>query len=183
MFAPALRRLSGRTAFSFIAAATTLALLACGASGDGGDVSGPSEPPSNIFGTWILESVSGEKLPARINEFRDAQLDVTVKAELVSGQLTLKQDQTFEYAFVSRATAGSFVGPDILIPPDGALQGGAWVRDGNVLRRVRGAGQPADSLVLTGSKLRWAVAFPQGPPGSTIDVAKTLIFSQNLRAE
>jgi hypothetical protein len=89
---------------------------------------------------------------------------VTVKAELVSGLLTLKHDQTFEYAFVSRATVGSIVGPDILIPPEGVFQGGAWVRAGNVLHRVRGPGQAADSLVLAGSKLRWVVAFPQGAP-------------------
>jgi hypothetical protein len=186
MFAPALRRPAGRTAFTFIAAAATLALLACGAGGDGGgeDISGPADPPSdNIFGTWFLESVSGEQLPARVNQYHDSQLDVTIKAELVTGYVTLKQDQTFEYAFVSRATVGSFVGPDIATPPEGALQGGAWVRDGNVLRRVRGPGQPADSLVLTGSKLRWVLVFPQGAPGNTVDVAQTLIFSQNLPAE
>jgi hypothetical protein len=186
VFAPATRRPARRTAFTFMVAAATLALFACGGGGDGAgdDISGPPDPQSdNIFGTWILESVSGEQLPARVNQFRDDQLDVLVKAELVSGQLTLKQDQTFEYAFVSRATVGSFVGPDILIPPEGALQGGAWVRDGNVLHRIREAGQPADSLVLTGSKLRWVVAFPQGAPGSTIDVAQTLLFGRNLPAK
>jgi hypothetical protein len=184
MFAPALRRPAGRTAFTFLATVATLALLACGAGGDGGDISGPPDPPSdNIFGTWFLESVSGEQLPARVNQYRDDQSDATVKAELVKGHVILNQDQTFEYAFVIRATAGSIVGPDIPIPAEGALQGGAWVRDGNVLRRVRGAGQPADSLVLTGSKLRWVVSFPQGAPGNTVDVAQTLIFSQNLPAE
>jgi hypothetical protein len=56
MFASALRRPCGRTTFTFIAAAATLALVACGA---GGDISGPAGPPSdNIFGTWVLESVS-----------------------------------------------------------------------------------------------------------------------------
>jgi hypothetical protein len=43
-------------------------------------------------------------------------LDLTAKAELVNGHVTLKQDQTFEFAFVTRATAGSFVGPDIRSP-------------------------------------------------------------------
>lgn len=126
-------------------AAATLALLACGA-GEGEDISGPPDPPSeSIFGTWVLESVSGEGIPARVNQYRDAQLDLIVKTELVRGLLTLKHDQTFEYAFVIRATVGSIVGPDILVPAEGVFQGGAWVRTGNVLHRVRGPGQPADS--------------------------------------
>jgi len=45
-----------------------------------------------------------------------------------------------------------------------------------VLRRVRGPGQPADSLVLAGGKLQWVVVFPQGAPGNTIDVTQTLVF-------
>ena len=180
MFAPALRRPSGRTAFTFLATAATLALLACGAGGDGtgDDISGPPDPPSdNIYGTWFLVSVSGEPVPARINQFYDSQLDLTVKAELVNGHVTLKQDQTFEFAFVTRATAGSFVGPDIPIPAEGALQGGTWIREGNVLHRVRGPGQPADSLVLrAGGKLEWVVPFPQGAPENTVLVGQTLTF-------
>ncbi len=178
MLGSTLRRSSGRTAITCLAAAATLTLLACGAGGGGDDISGPADPPSdNIYGTWYLVSVSGEPLPARVNQYRDSQLDLTVKNELVRGFVTLKQDQTFEFAFVSRATVGSLVGDDILIPAEGVLQGGAWVRDGNVLRRVRGPGQPADSLVLTGSgQLQWVVSFPQGAPGNTVDVGQTLTY-------
>ena len=187
MFAPALGHPSGRTALNFIAAAATLAVLACGAGGDGPgeDIAGPPEPPSaNIYGTWFLVSVSGEPVPARINQFHDSQLDMTVKAELVNGHVTLKQDQTFEFAFVTRATAGSFVGPDIPIPAEGALQGGTWIREANVLHRVRGQGEPADSLVLTASgTLQWVVKFPQGAPGNTVDVGQTLTFIHDAPPE
>ena len=183
MFAPAIRLSPGRTPLRFIAAAATLALLACG-GGDGpaDDITGPPASPTvDIYGTWFLVSVSGEPVPARINQFYDDQLDLTVKAELVNGHVTLKQDQTFEFAFVSRATAGSFVGPDIPIPAEGALQGGTWIRDGNVLHRVRGPGEEADSLVLTASgTLQWVVKFPQGAPENTVLVGQTLTFTHDL---
>jgi hypothetical protein len=99
MFALALRRSPGRTALSFLAAAAALVLLACdGGEGSGEDIAGPPAPPTaDIYGTWSLVSVSGEPVPARINQFYDDQLDLTVKAELVNGHLTLKQDQTFEF--------------------------------------------------------------------------------------
>jgi hypothetical protein len=187
MFAPATRRPARRTAFTFVVAAATLALFACGGggSGAGDDISGPADPPSdNIYGTWFLVSVSGEPVPARINQFYDSQLDLTVKAELVNGHVTLMQDQTFEFAFVTRATAGSFVGPDIPIPAEGALQGGTWIREGNVLHRVRGPGQPADSLVLTaGGRLEWVVPFPQGAPENTVMVGQTLTFIHDAPPE
>jgi hypothetical protein len=105
---------------------------------------------------------------------------VTVKAELVNGHVTFLQNETFEFAFVIRATVGSIVGPDIPTPAEGAIPGGAWVRDGNVLHRVRGPGLPADSLVLIGNgKLQWVMTFPQGPPGSTVEADQTLIFRQS----
>jgi hypothetical protein len=111
-------------------------------------------------------------------------LDLTVKAELVNGHLTLKQDQTFEFGFVTRATAGSFVGPDIPVPAEGALQGGSWVREGNVLHRVRSPGEPADSLVLTASgTLEWVVKFLQGAPENTVLVGQTLTFINDVPAE
>jgi hypothetical protein len=180
MFAPALRSSPGRTAINFIAAAATLVLVACaGGEGSGDGIADPPESPTaDIYGTWFLVSVSGEPVPARINQFYDDQLDLTVKAELVNGHVTLKQDQTFEFAFVTRATAGSFVGPDIPIPGEGALQGGSWIRDGNVLHRVRGPGEPADSLVLTASgTLQWVVQFSQGAPETTVLVGQTLTFT------
>ncbi len=185
MLASTLRRSSGRAAFSLIAAAATLALLACGAGGTGDDVSGRPNPPSdNIYGTWFLVSVSGEQLPARVNQYRDSQLDVTVKNEIVLGYVTLKPDQTFEFAFVTRATVGSFVGSDIPIPAEGVLPGGSFVRDGNVLHRVRGPGQPADSLVLTASgTLQWVVPFQQGPPENTVLVGQTLTYIHDAPPE
>jgi hypothetical protein len=186
MFALALRRSPGRTALSFLAAAATLVLLACdGGEGPGEDIAGPPpSPTAEIYGTWFLTSVSGEPVPARINQFYDDQLDLTVKAELVNGHVTLKPDQTFEFAFVSRATVGSFVGPDIPIPAEGALQGGTWIRDGNVLHRVRAAGEPGDSLVLTASgTLQWVVKFPQGAPENTVLVGQTLTFIHGNSAE
>jgi hypothetical protein len=186
MFAPALRRSPGRTTVGFIAAAATLVLLACGGGeGSSDGIAGPPATPTpDIYGTWFLISVSGEPVPARINQFYDDQLDLTVKAELVNGHVTLKPDQTFEFAFVTRATAGSFVGPDIPIPAEGALQGGSWLRDGNVLHRVRSPGEPADSLVLTASgTLQWVVEFPQGAPENTVLVRQTLTFTHDVSPE
>ena len=79
---------------------------------------------------------------------------------------------------------GSFVGSDIPIPAEGVLQGGSFVRDGNVLHRVRGPGQPADSLVLTASgTLEWVVPFPQGAPENTVLVGQTLTFINDAPPE
>ena len=182
MLVSLLGRLTRRTAHAVVATAATLALFACSAGG-GGDV-GPSDPPSDdIYGTWFLESVSGELLPGRINQFRDEQLEINVKEEIIAGFLILKQDQTFEFAFVTRATAG----PDIPIPAEGALPGGKFRREGNLLRRIRSTGETGETgeaLVLTGDgKLQWVLSFPQGAPGSAVDVPQTLTYSQSLPAE
>ena len=53
-----------------------------------------------------------------------------------------------------------------------------------MLHRVRGPGQPADSLVLTASgTLQWVVPFQQGAPENPVLVGQTLTYIHDAPPE
>ena len=115
-----------------------ISVLFAGLSACGSDSTGPKD--TDWLGTYALETVEGQNLPAVLIQIGNDKLEIT------AGSIRLNEDQTFSASLTFRTTEGGNVTTDT------ESDTGTYTKNGNALRFTYGDGSQ-DTGSLNGKVL------------------------------